>query len=113
MPDTSYTAAAQFVRMVRNFAQSQPAWGACVIYETKPDERLNLPLVSFRVYGNFDEALTILAAAGLDSMEQAMSERRLVLPTKAQLKAMKTKCGLVTSAFSRTPEQAADPVNTR
>lgn len=110
---TSYTAAAELVRRVADFSQRQPEWAECIVYETLPDERWNLPLVSWRVYGSWDEALVIMAAAGLDSVEQELTERRLVLPTAAQLQAFKTLVGFVNDRFSRSPAVAADPVGAR
>ncbi len=110
---TSTTSAAALIRLVSNFAQRQPIWGECIIYETLPDERLDLTLVSERVYGNRDEFLTILAAAGLDSVEQEMSERTLVLPTARQLATLKNLAGLKVNAFERTAEEAADPIGSR
>lgn len=79
--------------LVRQFAQQTPSWGAAIRYDTMPDERCNLPLVSKRVYGTWDESLVIQAAAGLDSPELAMSERTLVLPTLDQLRSMKLRAG--------------------
>lgn len=79
--------------LVREFAEQTPAWGAAIRYSTLPDERANLPLVSKRVYGTWDEALVIQAAAGLDSPETPMSERVLILPTPEQLRGMKLRAG--------------------
>jgi hypothetical protein len=80
-------------QLVRDFSVQTPAWGAAVRYFTLPDERLDLTLVSQRVYGNRNEALVIQAAAGLDSPELAMTERALVLPTATRLMAMKLQAG--------------------
>lgn len=110
---TTYTAAAELVRLVLDFAQRQPDWGACIVYETLPDERWDLTLVSQRVYGNRDEFLTIMAAAGLDGVEQQLTERRLVLPTASQLVDLKARAGFMNSRWGRTAEQAADPVGAR
>jgi hypothetical protein len=110
---SSYTAAAQLVRDVINFAQRQPTWAECVLYHSRPDERWDLTLVSQRVYGTRDEHLAIMAAAGLDSPEQEMTERLLVLPTARQLAALKASAGFVTEPTARTDEQTADPVGTR
>lgn len=79
--------------LVRQFAQQTPAWGAAIRYNTLPDERANLPLVSKRVYGTWDESLVIQAAAGLDSPELMMIERQLILPTSDQLRQMKLRAG--------------------
>lgn len=82
---------AMFYKMVRNFALRTRPWQTAIRYQTKPDERSNLPLVSQRVYGRRDEFLAVMAAAGLDSVEQVMSERLLTLPTEGQLKAFKDR----------------------
>lgn len=110
---SSYTAAAQLIRAVVNFSQRQPTWAECVLYYTRPDERWDLTLVSQRVYGTRDESLAVQAAAGLDSPEQELTERLLVLPTARQLAAIKADAGFVTDPKARTTAEAADPVGTR
>lgn len=84
---------AMFYKMVRDFAARTRPWQSAIRYQTKPDERSNLPLVSQRVYGRRDEFLAVAAAAGLDSIEQVMSERILTLPTEGQLQAFKDRAG--------------------
>lgn len=49
--------------------------------------------VSQAVYGRRTETLVVQAAAGLDSPELELSERQLVLPTEAQLRALKLSAG--------------------
>lgn len=110
---SGYTAAATLVRLVGEFAQRQPAWAERVVYQTLPDERWDMTLTSKRVYGNRDEFLTIMAAAGLDSPEQELTERALVLPTARQLALMKERAGFKASRWDRTAEEAADPIGTR
>lgn len=110
---TSYTAAAELVRRVRAFAQTQPEWAECLLYQTLPDERWDLTLVSQRVYGTRDEFLAVQAAAGLDSCEQELTERTLVLPTAVQLAGIKALCGFSNSRFDRTATQAADIIAAR
>jgi hypothetical protein len=110
---SGYTAAAQLVRRVRDFAQRQPKWAECIVYRTLPDERWDMTLVSQRVYGNRGEFLTVMAAAGLDSVEVYLAERELVLPTARQLAEIKTQVGFVDGRFDRTAEQVADPIGTR
>lgn len=78
---------------VRRFSQATRDWEQAVRYMTLPDERFDLTKVSARVYGTRDEALIIQAAAGLDSPELELTERRLVLPTSEQLAAMKRNAG--------------------
>jgi len=80
-------------RAVRRFSQVTQDWETAVRYMTLPDERFDLTKVSARVYGTRDESLVIQAAAGLDSPELELTERRLVLPTADQLAAMKKAAG--------------------
>lgn len=82
-----------FYKLVRDLALRTRPWQSAIRYQTKPDERNNLPLVSQRVYGRRDEFLAVAAAAGLDSIEQGMSERLLTLPTEGQLQAFKDRAG--------------------
>jgi hypothetical protein len=79
--------------LVRDFALQTPTWGDAIRYYTQPDERLDLTLVSSRVYGTRAESLVIQAAAGLDSPEYEMTEQMLVLPTIEQLRAMRRMAG--------------------
>jgi hypothetical protein len=88
-----YTANAQYYRLVRNFAQTQPDWADSINYFTLPDEVYDLTLVSKRVYGNRDEFMAVMAAAGLDSVEQALSPQQLRLPTAQQLRYFKQQAG--------------------
>lgn len=78
---------------VRRFSAETPAWGEALRTFTTPGERFDLTAVSQRVYGVRTETLAVQAAAGLDSPEQEMTERLLVLPTSAQLRAMKQAAG--------------------
>lgn len=80
-------------QIVRDFSVQTPAWGNALRYQTRPDERFDLTLTSLRVYGRRTETLVVQAAAGLDSPELELSERLLVLPTDAQLAAMKIQAG--------------------
>lgn len=86
---------AAFYRAVRTFAQRTKPWQTAIRYQTRPDERGDLTLVSFRVYGRRDEFLAVSAAAGLESVENLLPEQLLVLPTEAQLAAMKDRAGFV------------------
>lgn len=80
-------------RLVRDFSVQTPGWGSAIRYQTMPDERYDLTLASQRVYGRRGESLVVQAAAGLDSPEHELSERLLVLPNDAQLRAMKIQAG--------------------
>lgn len=110
---TSYTSAAALVKAVGDFAQRQPTWAECIEYQSKPDERWDMTLVSQRVYGTRDEFLAVMAAADLDSVEQELTERLLVLPTAAQLAAIKQDVGFANSQWSRSEAQARDPLKAR
>lgn len=90
--------ASRFYREVRTYSLTAPEWDDAVRYFTKPDERWDLTLVSQRVYGNRDDYLTIMAAAGLDRLDQEMTERMLVLPSPQRLAQIKARTG-----YSSTP----------
>lgn len=89
--ETNTSAVASFYRLVRSFALNTAVWNSAIRYQTKPDERYDLTLVSRRVYGRTDEFIAVMAAAGLDSVEQLLPEQLLILPTDAQLTAMKNQ----------------------
>lgn len=89
--ETNTSAAASFYKLVRSFALNTAVWDTATRYQTKPDERYDLTLVSRRVYGRVDEFVTVMAAAGLDSVEQMLPEQLLILPTEAQLTDMKNQ----------------------
>lgn len=93
MIDVQSTSAARFYREVRDFAVTTPVWGEAIRYFTKPDERCDITLAASRVYGRREEFMAIMAAAGLDSVEQPMPEQMLVLPTEQQLRALKNRAG--------------------
>lgn len=81
-------------KLVREFSQRTPSWSSdCVAYQTLPDERYDLTLVSKRVYGARSEFLTVQAAAGLDSPECALTERLLILPNFTILAQLKAQAG--------------------
>lgn len=113
MPNTHYSSAAELVRLVRNFAQTTPEWAVAARHWVMPDEVLDPTLISLRVYGVRSEFLAIMAAAGVDSMEQAITPRTLVLPTPPQLRAIKQRCGLITDADSRPSYLAKSPILAR
>jgi hypothetical protein len=84
---------ARLFALVRRFSESAPVWQEAIRYDTRRDEAFDLFRASVRVYGRPDEHLVIQAAAGLDSPELEMTERRLVLPTAAQLRELKRQAG--------------------
>jgi len=94
MLDQDTRAAKSFYREVRKFAERTKAWDAAAIfYETKPDEMYDLSLVSQRVYGRRDEYLAVMAAAGLNTVDQALPQKRIVLPNEGRLLGIKRQTG--------------------
>lgn len=82
--------AKDFYREIRKFAERAHPWHSGVVwYETKPDERFDLSLVSARVYGRRDEFFAVLAAAGLDGFDQPLTERMIALPSEFKLTQIK------------------------
>lgn len=101
MNDIQTTAAKSFYREVRLFAERTKPWQTAIFYSVLPDEAWDITLVSERVYGRRDEFLTIMAAAGLDMVDQELTQRQLVLPTEAQLYNLKRKTGFESLAEYR------------
>lgn len=97
--DANSQAARVFWRKVRTFAQSAKPWQTAIYYDTLPDERWDITLVSQRVYGRTDEFLAVMAAAGMDTIDQPLEQQRLVLPTDSQLRQLKRESG-----FESRPE---------
>ena len=88
--------ASLFYRAVREFAVTSPVWDSRrVNYQTLPDEEFDLTLVSQRVYGNRREHLAVLAAAGLDTYDQRLEQRIIILPSPAYLEEIKRATGFV------------------
>lgn len=99
--DQDPRAAKSFYRDVRKFAQAVKSWEAQISYETKPDEVMDITLVSQRVYGRRDEVLAVMAAAGLDTIDQPLTQRRLALPTEGKLYELKRRNGFESIAGYR------------
>lgn len=99
--DTNTTAAKDFYKEVRKFAIRTKPWQTALYYDTTPDEIYDITLVSRRAYGNPDETLCIMAAAGLDTIDQPLPQTRLVLPTASQLYAIKKRTGFESVASLR------------
>ena len=93
MIDANTTAAKDFYKAVREFALRTKPWQTALYYDTTPDEQLDITLVSRRAYGNPHETLAVMAAAGLDTVDQELPQTRLVLPTASQLYAIKRRTG--------------------
>lgn len=86
--------ASRFYRAVRQFAVSSPLWDVDrVVIFTDPSMRWDLSLVSQKVYGNRDEHLAVLAAAGLSRYDDELTEREIILPSKTRLELIKQATG--------------------
>ena len=99
--DENSQAARVFWRLVSTFSQTVKPWQAAIYYDTKPDETWDLTLVSRRVYGRSDEFLAVMAAAGIDSLDYPLAQRRLVLPTEETLRQFKLEAGFESRAIYR------------
>ena len=66
-----------------------------------PDEAYDITLVSRRVYGNPHETLCIMASAGLDTVEQELTQRQIILPTVSQLYYFKRRTGFESDPLYR------------
>lgn len=76
-------------KRIRQFALETPSWGTAIRYHSKPDERYDLTLIARRVYGLPEEWPIIMAAAGLQSVDEPLNEQLLILPTLSQLQTLK------------------------
>lgn len=87
MIDRDTCAAADFYRRVRRFAESATGWQSNVIFhEITPDETRDFTLVSRRVYGRRDEYLAVMAAAGVDMIDQELPAGEVIrLPNEEML----------------------------
>ncbi len=65
----------RFHALIRSLAQTTPSWATAIRYHTKPDERFDLTLIARRVYGLPDEWPVIMAAAGLQSIDEPLNEQ--------------------------------------
>lgn len=101
MIDNNSTAAKNFYKEVRRFSETTKLWEQAIFYETKPDEVNDITLVSQRVYGRRDEYLAVMASAGLDMVDQPLTQRRLILPTEGQLYAIKRRTGFESVSGNR------------
>ncbi|MEC7119807.1 MAG: hypothetical protein VXW65_07895 [Pseudomonadota bacterium] len=84
-----------FYKQVRDYALHPPLGANPIRHDVMPDEQHDLLRVSYRVYGTFNEALTIAAAAGLSSTSGPLTEQVLVLPSAAELREIKRESGHV------------------
>lgn len=102
MIDKDTRAAAAFYRAVRKFSVSAKPWATdAVFYEVKPDEEYDPTLISRRVYGRRDEFLAVMAAAGIDQVDQPIKQKRIVLPSEGGLYQIKRRTGFESIADYR------------
>lgn len=88
-------AEARLYALIRSLAQTTPSWATAIRYHTKPDEKHDLTLIARRVYGLPNEWPVIMAAAGLQSVDEPLNEQLLVLPTLSQLQTLKRQFGVI------------------
>jgi len=84
---------AHFYRQVRHLAENAQPWHSGLIWHTvTPDEVWDLFLIARRVYNRPDEWFTVLAAAGLDSVDNPLPQTSIVLPDESTLLKIKRHC---------------------
>jgi hypothetical protein len=111
--ETTYTSTAEFCRLVRNFSQRTPSWALAIRHWVTPDEAFDPTLISQNVYGTRREFMAVIAAAGVDSLEQEITPRLLVLPTADQLAVLKARTGFYADRDNRSNALSANPVLAR
>lgn len=100
--DNDTAAAKSFYRAVRTLcANAKPATQGVVFVETTPSERLDITKLSQRLYGTRHEVLTVMAAAGMDSMTDPLEQQRIAIPTKEMLMVLKRRVGFESVAELR------------
>lgn len=100
--DSDTTAAARFWRRIQEFSLRAKVWDTdAIFYQVKPDEKHDLTLISQRVYGNRDEYLAVMAAAGVDSIDQELKQKKIILPIPARLNSIKRETGFESNYYLR------------
>lgn len=79
------------IRDLVNLMISKGKTGQIVKHSIGRDEIHDPTLVSLRVYGNRHDYDVVMVCAGTNSIWQALPEREIYLPTKAQLFMLKKK----------------------
>ena len=62
-------------KRIRQFALETPDWATAIRYHSKPDEKHDLTIIARRVYGLPNEWPVIMAAAGLQSVDEPLNEQ--------------------------------------
>lgn len=85
---------ARFLVLMRKFAQNTRFGTRHIRHDVTEDEKTDLTLVAYRVYGDRNEWLAIQGAAGLDTPENPLLTQTLILPSIEDLQALKRQAGL-------------------
>lgn len=93
MIEDDTNSASRFFRAVRDFSLSKKPWDSAIHYDIKPDEAFNLPLISFRVYGNYEETIVVQACTGTDIVDIPIPQETFVFPDSDQLHDLKVSTG--------------------
>lgn len=87
-------AARNFYKAVRQFSINAKPWqGGSVTLTLTPDEAWDLTKVSRRVYQRPDEYLAVMAACGLSSVDQPITQKTITLPNDPTLRQIKRNTG--------------------
>lgn len=103
MTDIDSQAAKSLYKLVRSFSERTKPWQVAIFHSVLPDEQWDATLVSQRVYGRRDEFLVVMAAAGIDTVDQPLPQKQIVLPTEGQLYTLKRRSG-----FESIPDYRED-----
>lgn len=93
MIDTQSQAARAFYREVADFAARATSTTPALRYWVTPSDIRDATMISQRVYGRRDEYLAVVAAAGVNTLEEPIPQRELVLPTEQRLAEIKRRTG--------------------
>lgn len=105
--DKDTRAAKSFYREIRSFAENAKPWDNNAIWhDVMPDEKRDFSLISKRIYGNRDEFLAVMAAAGIDHVDQGLAQKKIVLPNAPTLFAIKRKTGFESIASLRKTDKS-------
>ncbi len=100
--DQDSQAGRDFYQQVLAYSEAAQPWLSDVIYyETTPDEEFDLSLISYRVYGRREEYLTVMAVAGISSIDQPVKQQRYAFPSEERLLSIKRQAGFESIAEMR------------
>lgn len=102
--DNNTTAAKAFYREVRRLCANARPWTSGIVFiDTTPSDRMDISKISERIYGTRHEVLAVMAAAGMNTMNQPLEQQRIAVPTKERLMMLKRQTG-----FESVPELRRD-----